>query len=82
MYYTLDFIEWDAKTISLYQQTCKANREWRSEELGVMTDEWWEEWWKMIEENLGKEETEKMKEERRGKRLICLKVKEESAAKH
>ena len=61
LYYTLDFVEWDAQTISLYQQTCKANREWRSEELGVMKDEW-EERWKAIEKIVGKGTTDKMKQ--------------------
>ena len=61
LYYTLDFVEWDAQTISLYQQTCKANREWRSAELGVMKDEWWEERWKAIEKIVGKTKTDKMK---------------------
>ena len=31
--YTLEFIEWDAQTISCHQQTCKGNREWKSAEL-------------------------------------------------
>ena len=29
----LEFVDWDAKTISSYQQTCSANKEWKEDYL-------------------------------------------------
>ena len=57
--YMLDFVKGDARTISSFQQTCKANREWRSAELATMKDVWR---WKAIEKIVGKKKTGEIKQ--------------------
>ena len=42
----LQFVSWDAVAISRFQQTCRANREWKKKELKEFEWEWR---WKKIE---------------------------------
>ena len=48
--------------ISSYQQTCRANREWRLVEFTEMKEKWWENLWKEIKKIVGKFHTDKMKQ--------------------
>ena len=55
----LQFVSWDAVAISRFQQTCRANREWKKKELKEFEWEWR---WKKIEALVGKEKTDIMKQ--------------------
>ena len=67
--YILQFVSWDAIAISGFQQTCRANREWKKKELKEFEWEWR---WKKIEALIGKEKTEQMKQGSNFKGLLDL----------
>ena len=66
MLHILQFVELDAPTISSYQLTCRANREWKKKELKEFEWEWR---WEKIEKIVGKNKTDQMKQGAALKRL-------------